>query len=143
MNFRAPENFVRHPITNSGKSVLHEDDGFNRCLAMSIQELIDEFLVELSRSNFGNIARPPAGRLLSLMEAHATKLTRIGENQRAFALIQDQVIVLVRVEIRRPEVNFAGHAEMKAEPVVAGKFKQHSFPPRGGSQQLLADQFFA
>ena len=78
-----------------------------------------------------------------MMETHATELTRVGEDQRAFALIQDQVIVFGRMKIRRREVDFAGHAEMKAEPVVAGKFKQHSFAARRRSQQFLADQLFA
>ena len=61
------------------------------------------------------------------MKADVTELARIGEDERALLLIQDEMIVFTRAKIARFDVRFAGHAEMNAEPVVAGKFEQHLF----------------
>ena len=75
MNPRAPENLIRHPITDSRETALHKQDGFDRRFAMSIQESLDELSVELLRNDFGNITRPPVRRRRSMMEADAAELT--------------------------------------------------------------------
>lgn len=80
--------------------------------------------------------------MATIMEAHAAELTRVGEDQRAFALIQNQMIVFVRTKIRNSDMYFASHAEMKSEPVVAGKFKEHSFAARRRSPQFFAGKIF-
>ena len=43
-----PENFVGHPVSNPGKTILHEQGGFDRRLPMPIQEMIEKFLIEFS-----------------------------------------------------------------------------------------------
>ena len=46
-NLRSPQDFIGHPVPDSGEAVLHEQDGFDRRFTMSIQELIDKFAIEL------------------------------------------------------------------------------------------------
>ena len=94
---------------------------------MSIQELVEKFLVELARNDFGSVLFPPRRFISFMMKADVTKLARIGEDERALLLVQHEMIVFTRSKIARFDVRFAGHAEMNAEPVVAGKFEQHLF----------------
>src|ERR1700730_12369975 len=117
MNFRAPEDFVRHPVADSGKAVLHEQDGFDRRLPMSIQELTDEPLIKLGRIDFGNVALPPIGFVFAVMETHTTELALVGEDEHAVPLIQDEMIVFTGTEICGFDPNLSGHTEMDAEPV--------------------------
>src|SRR6266700_3958594 len=56
MNLCPPQNLVRHPIADSGKTVLHEQNRFDRRFTMSIQELVEKRPIELRRNDFGNIA---------------------------------------------------------------------------------------
>jgi hypothetical protein len=100
--------------------------------------LIDEFLIELGVRDFWNIALPPIGLIASVMKADAAELTRVGKDERALALIQDQMVVFDRAKVRRRNMCLAGHPEMNAEPVVPGKSKEYAFASRGRGQKVLA-----
>src|SRR5947207_10175562 len=91
---RSPKYLVRHPVADSGETVLHEQDGFDRCFEVSIQELIEEPPVKFPGTDLGNITPPPSRLILSLVKADATKLSGVGQDQRACLLIQNEVIVL-------------------------------------------------
>lgn len=67
---------------------------------MSIQELIEELPVELTRKNLGNIERPPLRIATAVMKADTAKLSRVGEDERPAALIQDEMIMLLRTKGR-------------------------------------------
>jgi hypothetical protein len=101
--------------------------------------LIDEFLIERCRDNFGNTDLPPIRPLGAMVKAHATKLTRVGEGQCTFTLIQNQMVVFAWPKILRFDADFACHAEMNAEPVVVGEFEEHAFPTRLRGEKLFAD----
>jgi hypothetical protein len=73
------------------------------------------------------------------MKADATELARVGENKRARALMQNEMIVFGRFVIRRFDVDFAGHAEMNEKEVVTGKFEEHSFSARVRAEKCRAD----
>jgi hypothetical protein len=119
--------------------VLHQQNGFDWRFPMSIQELIDEFLVERARIDFRNIAFPPIGFVSAVMKPDTTKLAGIGENQSAFALKKYEMVVLGWSIICRFDPDFAGHSEMNAEPVVPGKFEEHAFPARMRAEKFFAD----
>src|SRR5213075_3022826 len=75
-----------------------------------------------------------------MMKAQTTKLSRVGEDQRAFTLIQSEVIVFARGKIRRFDADFTSHAEMNPKPFVARKSEQHSFSAYARIQQPFADK---
>src|SRR5207244_10669208 len=115
-DFCTPQDCIRHPIADSGKTVLHEQNGFDRRFTVSMQKLRDEFKIEVWRSDFGNIAPPPIRFTRPMMKAHPTKLSRVGEDQRTFTLVQNEMVVFVWAKILRFDADFARHAEMNAEP---------------------------
>src|SRR5437667_11990035 len=75
-----------------------------------------------------------------MVKAQTTKLSRVGEDQRAFTLIQSEVVVFARAKIGRIHADFSSHAEMNPKPVVARKSEQHSFTAYALIQQLFADK---
>ena len=131
--------------------MLHQQDGFDRCFPMSLQELVDKFLVKLPGNDFGSVAFPPIGFIRAMMQTDPAELARIGENKRAVALKQSEMIVLDGSIIRGLDPDLAGHAEMNSKPapnvfaspdgfgVVAGKFKKHPFSARVRAEKFRAD----
>src|SRR6202795_1702465 len=93
MNLCTPQNLVRHPVADSGKTVLHEQDAFDRRFPMSIHEVVDEFLVELPWGDFRRRTFPPIRFLIAVMKPNTAKLARVGENKRAVTLTQNEMIV--------------------------------------------------
>ena len=53
------------------------------------------------------------------MKSDAPEKARITEDESAFRLVQDKVIVLLRPKIGRFDPQFPGHPEMKANPIAA------------------------
>lgn len=98
-------------------------------------------MIEVARVDFGRTAFPPIWLLRSVMETNVTELARIGEDQRALSLIQDEMIVFARSEIARFDMRLTGHAEMDAEPVFTGKLEQHLLSASCRSHKLLANEF--
>src|SRR6266581_2805734 len=106
---------------------------------MSVQELVDKFLVELARNDFGSAALPPIGFVRPMIKADPAELARVGEDERAFALKQNEMVVLSRAIIRGLDPDLSSHAEMNSEPHSAGEFKEHPFAPRVRAEQFLPD----
>ena len=77
--------------------------------------------------------------MAAVMKPDAAELARIGEYERAFALEQNQMIVLGRPIVCRFDVNLAGHAEMNEKEVVAGKFEEHPLPARVRADEFCSD----
>src|SRR5207248_4072164 len=107
---------------------------------MSIQELVDNFLIELLGNNFRSFAFPPIGFVAAVMKPDATELARIGEDQCAFTLEENQMIVLRWSVAGVLHANFAGHAEMNAKPVIIRKLEEHSFSARLRANKFRAHQ---
>src|SRR5258707_875947 len=89
-----PKNFVRHPVSNTGKSGLEKKDRLDRRATVSPNEPPHSRLGELTGKNFWRARFPPAWRPGAVMEADPAELPRIAENKRPLLLMQDQVIVL-------------------------------------------------
>ena len=53
------------------------------------------------------------------------------------------MIVLRRLELWRRDLNPAGHSEMDAEPIVAGKLEEHAFTAAIGTEIFRVDQSVA
>ena len=65
-----------------------------------------------------------------MMELHLPELTRVGEDERASSLIQDQVIVLLRMKISGGSLHSSAHPKMEAKPILVRKAKEHSLAAR-------------
>ena len=89
MNFCAPQNFVSHPVTNPGKAILHQQDGFNRSLLVSAEKVIDKFLIETAFVYFRNIGIPPIRVALAVMKSDAPKLPRIAKDKCSRSLVPE------------------------------------------------------
>ena len=134
----APKNFVRHPVSDTGKSALEKEDRLDRRAAVSPDELSHFCFGELAGMNFWRARFPPTWRVRAVMEADPAELPRVAENKRPLLLSQDEVIVLVGSKISRFHPELAAHSKMNPEPVIAGKHKEHLLPACAGAEQPLA-----
>src|SRR5438876_1449797 len=107
---------------------------------MSVQELVDKFPVELAGNDFGSAALPPIGFVRPMIKPDLAELARVGEDKRAFALKQNEMIVFAGSIVRGLDSDLSGHAEMNSEPHSAGEFKEHPFAPRVRAEQFLPDE---
>lgn len=107
---------------------------------MAAEEGVEEMSVERIGVNVGGAVPPPIRRGFSVMETDAAEEAGVAKNQSAFRLPKNEVIVLFRAEIRRFDAEFAGHPEMKADPVACREFEQHLFSPRFGAEKSAAGE---
>jgi hypothetical protein len=75
-----------------------------------------------------------------MMKSHSSKETRVPENKSLPRLLQDEMIVFLRVETGWFRPQFAAHPEMDPNPISAGEFKEHLFPSRKGTQKTAASE---
>lgn len=141
MNCGAPEDFVSHPVADSGEAILHQENGLDRRMTMSIQKPDQKIAVELWRDNLGKGRVPPFWFPHTVLKSDPAELSRIGENEGAPSLKKHEMIVLGRRKIAPLNVDFSGHAEMNTEPVTARKPKEHSFSARFRANQSLTHKF--
>ncbi len=127
----APENFVGHPVADSGKLFLHEQDGLDRSPASAFQKRRYGFDLELRGKDGRRNGGPPRGSVRTDGKLHPAEHPRIIEDQRAFLLPEHQVIVFAGLETRRFDAQLAAHAEVKSEPGVATEMEKHLLG-RGG-----------
>jgi hypothetical protein len=74
------------------------------------------------------------------MKSHSPKEPRIGENQRLPPLLQDEVVVFLRLESGRLRPQFAAHPQMEPNPIPGGEFEEHLFPSGRGTQETATGQ---
>ena len=74
------------------------------------------------------------------MISHTSKEPRIGKNQRLLPLLQDEVIVFLRLESGPLRPQFAAHPQMKPNPFPCGEFEEHLLPSGRGTQKTAAGQ---
>ena len=63
------------------------------------------------------------------MKADPAEEARIPKDERAFYLVQHQMIVFLRTKAGSLNPQLSRHAEVEAKPVTAGEFEQHLFSP--------------
>ena len=73
-----------------------------------------------------------------MMESDAAEEPGVAEDQGAFRLLQNNVIVFFRTEAGRFHPQFSGHPQMDAEPIAAGEFEEHLFSPGFGAEKTAA-----
>lgn len=72
------------------------------------------------------------------MEPDTPEEARVAENEGALRLMQDEVIVFVRLKPARLQSELSGHAEMDADPIIPGEFEEHLLSPRRGTHKTAA-----
>jgi len=78
-----------------------------------------------------------------MVKLHPTKLPRIGKDERLMPLVENEMIVFRRPKVGRLDAQFAGHTEVKPEPIITGKAKKHAFAARFRPQQALPGEILA
>ena len=73
-----------------------------------------------------------------MMESHAAEEACVAENESVTGLLQDEVIVLFGAESGGLGPQLPAHAEVKADPIIAGKFEEHLLAARVRAQKALA-----
>jgi hypothetical protein len=136
----APKNFVRHPVPDSSEPTLKQQDSLDWRPRVAIEERVQKPAIKLVGRDVGSSRAPPRRLGPAVMKSHSSKKTRIAENKNLSRLSQDEVIVFLRTESGRLRPQFAAHPEMDPNPIPGGKFEQHLFPSRGGTQKTAAGQ---
>ncbi len=142
MNLGLPEDFVRHPIADSRKTILQQQHRFDRCAAMLLQKGFESIKCKARRGYAGWQLRPPDWLLKPVMKQDATEEARVAENERIRFLSKHNVIVFERSVGSVLGAQFAGHAEMQAEPAIGAKAKEHLFAVREGLGEDCPGQYF-
>jgi hypothetical protein len=76
-----------------------------------------------------------------VVKSDAPEKAGVAENKRAFRLVQHKVVVFLRLKSRRFDPQFPGHAQMKTDPITAGKLEEHLFSPRFRTQKTFPGYF--
>ena len=140
MNFRAPQDFVRHPVPDAGKSALHEQDRFDRSFPVPAQKFIDKFLIETALDNLGDTGAPPRRCIGSMVKPNATELPGIAKDEAAFGLLENEVIMFSGTKVRLLDPHVSGHAQMQAEKIVSRKLEQNLLSACNGTEEARASQ---
>ena len=138
----APEDFVGHPIADSRKTFLVEERGFDGEAAVALQEIGHGGEGEGARGDGGGDAGPPGGRFGALMNVDAAELARVVKDKGALFLVEDEVVVFFGRVRGDGDCEFAGHAEVEAEPEVAGETEEHLFAGGFGGDEFVAGEFW-
>jgi hypothetical protein len=67
-------------------------------------------------------------------------LASIGEDERAFALIQNNMIMLLRAKIGARGLHLTAHAKMQTEPILVRESEKHPLAACFGSQQARSGE---
>jgi hypothetical protein len=134
-DMRAPQDFVCHPISNPGKAALQKERRLNRQSTVVLKKAGHKPEIECFGSYSRRELRPPQRFRAAVMEENTSKLPGVGENQRASALPQNQMIVPTRFERQTLNAQMAGHSKMNPEIIVVREAEQHLFPVRFRTEQ--------
>ena len=127
-----PEDFVGHPIADSGKACLEEKGGFDGELAVAGEELAHERFAKAGigggAGNSDPPVRPPSGG--GYLELDAAKLAGVGEDEDVFWQADGQMVMFGGSERVLPDwhrAQFAGHPKVNAEPCGGAELEEHLF----------------
>ena len=74
-----------------------------------------------------------------MMKSHAAEEACVTEDESVTRLLQDEMIVLFGPESGGLGPHLSAHAEVKADPIAAGKFEEHLLAARVRAQEALSD----
>ena len=110
---------------------------------MAMKKSLQKRVIEFIRHNFGDAVVPPGRCCFAMMKLHAAKLARIGEDEGAVTLIQNEMIMLLRAKIGARGLHLTAHAEMQAEPILVRESEKHPLAASFGSQQARSGELLA
>jgi hypothetical protein len=90
----SPKNFIYHPVANSRKKFLHQQDCLDEGPFSAMQNAPDQFKGKGIGMNLRWQVCPPLGGVLSLVVKNAAKLARVPEDEGSVGLAKDQGIML-------------------------------------------------
>jgi hypothetical protein len=93
VKMRTPQNLICHPVADSGKAFLHQQDRLEWCAFASPEKSRYRVAIEGVGQNWRRQLCPPRGRYLSLVEQDSSQVPPIGKNQAPSGLAQDQQVV--------------------------------------------------
>jgi hypothetical protein len=137
-NLSAPKNLVRHPVPDSNKPTLQQQDRLDRRPRVTSEERVHKRAIKFVGGDVGS-SRSPPGRLgPALMKSHSSKQPRIAQSKGLPSLLQDKVIVFLLAKPGWFRPQFSAHPEMDPKPIPAGKFEEHLLATSKGTQETLA-----
>ena len=99
---------------------LHEQHRLDRCPAAALEKMSQPLPCKFLGQNAWREGHPPFGRLVALVQANAPEVALILENQRAIGVLEDEMIVFARREIRVfLAAQLAAHSQVNAHPEAA------------------------
>ena len=96
---------------------------------MASQKRVEKIPIEGFRRNVGSTGAPPIRRRFAMMKSDATEKPRVAKNERAFRLLENEMVVFLGLKAGWFDAQFSSHSEMNPDPVVSGKFEEHLFSP--------------
>src|SRR5437868_1069426 len=75
-----------------------------------------------------------------MMKSDAAKEARVAKNERAFRLMQNQMVVFFGTKAAWFDAQLAGHSEVNTEPVLVRELEEHLFSPRLRAEKAGACQ---
>jgi hypothetical protein len=129
MKMRTPQNLICHPVADSGKALLHQQDRLEWCAFASPEKSRNRVAVEGVGQNWRRQPCPPRGRRLSLVEQDSPQVPPIRKNQAPSCLPQDQQVVFPNFERTWLGTKRTRHSKVQAKPGRSpfAETKEHLF----------------
>src|SRR5205807_3162036 len=123
-----------------GETFLQKKNRFYRGPRVASQERVEKIPIEGFRRDVGSTGAPPIRRRFAMMKSDATEKPRVAKNERAFRLLENEVVVFLGSKAGWFDAQFPSHSEMDPDPVASGKFEEHLFSPGLRTEKACAGQ---
>jgi hypothetical protein len=94
MNASPPQDLVHHPVTDTGKKVLHQQDRLDRSSPSTLEDGFDQFGSKRVGSHFRWQVSPPIRVFLAAVKENASELSRVAKDEASPCLPEHEGIVL-------------------------------------------------
>ena len=138
MKTGSPEDFVGHPVSDPGESVLIEKEALEGFAGMAFKNFRKAGPVEGGFVRLGREVGPPGGGGRALVKADATEFAVIGKDEGGMGKEEDKMVVLSRDHLGFGASEVPGHAQVETEPGIAGEPETELFPVGLGLEEAAA-----
>lgn len=125
VNPGAPQNLVGHPIADSREESLIQEEGLDRGAGVAREKRGDAFPGKAGLERLRRKIAPGSG---TVVKENAPELAVVVEDERAFPLVEDEVVVFRRSTIGRGHRKPARHAKVELEVEIRGEREEEAFP---------------
>jgi hypothetical protein len=137
----APEDFVGHPVSDSGEEILVEKERLDGGGGVPLQDGGEARPGEQGGEDSGWQLRPPAGEFAPEVELDPSEHARVMEDEGAFRQPEKQVVVAILNVVAGFCAQLTAHAEVKPEPSGGSEAEEHLFSVgegtmKGGAAEL-------